>query len=722
MIVSRRFIAAAILAAGIFITGCHREQQPPKADAAAIQGAQDELSQPAWLRNHLPAATVGYIRIASPWGMLGAVPNGRALDAVMAGEQNLKAIAALRDAFAKDKTLADAGVTPYLLPLLADLRSPLEVAMIDPIGTLSPNTQMLVTMRLAQKNIAELNARFAQFSAPTLKLAAPLDGNGDGRLMTGAALHFDVASGRLFALVSRQPVEPSRLAALIAELAQTKPGSDTDKAVAAQEQQIDQSGQGTFAWISLHGLGGVAAGAIPAQSLGTLPGDLTSKTESVAFGAGTVDGHGRLRIVVHAPQARVLGYLASTRFAPDFKVAGQPRWVVNFALPGADQFKAFEDNLSLDFGAERATSFRNVEAAVQQKLGFGLNDLSRWIGPEVIGFEDDAGVYTAVRVNDRKALYAHLQALAQRQGGSYRTQSMDGVQIHALDLGHAAPAAVANAGEGQQAWATLVGRFGTHLYWVEDGEFLILARVPQALADRGAAKLDTSLDAWLKTQSWQDKENLFGFTTVSHDAQRKAYYSYLQMLQILGDLSGQPTDLLLLPAAHTLNLPRQGVIGMSFGVTPDDLSLNITYEQQPLEILSSGNGSVTAVAAVAIAAAIAIPAYQDYIVRAQVSEGLVLTEGAKTAATQYQQQHGRWPTNNLQAGLPAPEAIKGRYVDSVTVGAEGEIQAHFSATPPQQANAQLDDKTLSLTPEGNTWRCHSDDIATKYLPANCHQP
>ncbi|MEP6898545.1 MAG: pilin [Rhodanobacter sp.] len=723
MIVSHRTAVAAMLAASLCITACHRDQ-PATVAAASLQRAQDELSQPAWLRSHLSAATVGYIRIASPWALLGAVPNGRPLDTVMAGEANLKAIAALRDAFARDKTLADAGVTPYLLPLLADLRSPVELAMIDPIGTPSPNTQVLVTMRMAQKTVAELNARFAQFSAPALKLAAPLDSHGDGRLAIGTPLHFDAASGRLFALASRQPADPARLAGLIADLANARPDSEIGKTIGAQEQQIDQSGQGTFAWISLRGLGGVAAGAIPAQSVGTLPGDLTSKVESVAFGAGTVDGHARLRMVVHAPASRLLGYLAPSRFAPEFKTAGQPHWVVNLALPGALQFKSFENNLSLDFGAEHAAGFRNMETVLQQKFGFSLGELTQWIGPELIGFEDDAGVYTAVRVNDRKALYEHLQTLAKRRHGSYMKQSIDGVEIHALSLGQAAPVAAANGDTRQQAWSTLVTRFGTHLYWIEDGDFLIFAKVPQALADRGAAKLDTSLNDWLKTQSWQGTQNLIGFTTVSHDAQRNAYYGYLQLLQILGDLGGQPADLMSMPAAHSLNLPRQGVIGMNLGVTGEDLSFNISYEQQPLEMLtgSSGSGSMTAVAAAAIVAAIAIPAYQDYIIRAQVSEGMVLASAAKTALSEYHQQQGRWPKNNQQAGLSSPDAISGRYVDSVTVTDNGEIRAHFGATPPQQANLKLDGKILLFTPNGSTWHCHSDDIDNKYLPAVCRKP
>ena len=729
MTVSRRVVAAALLATSVCISACHRDQAAPQPDEAALSRAREALSQPAWLHDHLPATTVGYVRIASPWGMLGAAPSGRPLDAVMSSAPNLQAIASLREAIGKDATLADAGATPYLLALLTDLRSPIEAAMIDPIGTPSPNTQVLLTMRLAQNSVAALNARFAQFAAPALRLAAPLDSHGDGRLAIGMPLHFDAASGRLFVLAGRQPAQPAQLDSLVAGLASAAPDSPVARAMAAQEQQIDQSGQGTFAWISLRGLGGVAASAIPAQTFGTLPGDLVAKSDSVAFGAGTVDGRGRLRLVLHAPQSRLLGYLAPARFAPDFKVAGQPRWVANYALPSAAQFKAFDDNLALDFGADRATALRRGEAQLQQKFGFSLAQLSQWIGPELIGFEDDAGVYTAVRVNDRGALYEHLQALAERQHGSYRVQKMDGAEIHALDLGHAALPALPGRNPRQQAWATLVARFGTHLYWVEDGDFLIFAKVPQALADRASASLDTSLDAWLKTQSWQGQANLLGFTTVSHDAQRHAYYGYLQLLQILGDFSGQSIDLMALPAAHALKLPRLGVAGMSLGVTADDLSINMTYEQQPLEMLtgSSGNGSMAAVAAVAVMAAIAIPAYQDYLVRAQVNEGLVLAEGAKTALARYRARQHRWPRDNGQAGLAPAASIGGKYVDRVEAGADGSIVVHFSALPPQHANALIAGKTLVLEPAAPAgsqpqWRCHSDDIPAKYLPASCRQP
>ena len=57
------------------------------------------------------------------------------------------------------------------------------------------------------------------------------------------------------------------------------------------------------------------------------------------------------------------------------------------------------------------------------------------------------------------------------------------------------------------------------------------------------------------------------------------------------------------------------------------------------------------VAIIAILAAIAIPAYQDYTIRAQVSEGLTLSTGAKTAVWDFVADKGRMPPSNTSAGL-----------------------------------------------------------------------
>jgi type IV pilus assembly protein PilA len=131
------------------------------------------------------------------------------------------------------------------------------------------------------------------------------------------------------------------------------------------------------------------------------------------------------------------------------------------------------------------------------------------------------------------------------------------------------------------------------------------------------------------------------------------------------------------------------------------------------------------VAIIGILAAIAIPAYQDYTVRAQVSEGLNLGGGAKTAVTEFFQDRGAWPTSNTEAGLDAvPANIKGKYVASVTVTLGGAAPSLVTVLYGNDAHAALlAGKSLTLTPANAggsvTWTCASPDLPPKHLPAAC---
>lgn len=128
------------------------------------------------------------------------------------------------------------------------------------------------------------------------------------------------------------------------------------------------------------------------------------------------------------------------------------------------------------------------------------------------------------------------------------------------------------------------------------------------------------------------------------------------------------------------------------------------------------------VAIIAILAAIAIPAYQDYLIRAQVSEGAVLTDGAKTAVAEFYSNRGVFPGNNESAGLPTNAAsISGKYVTGVEV-VDGVITATFG----NEANAKIATQTFVLSPSdrgGSTaWTCSSSTNAStvpnKYLPTS----
>ncbi|MBJ1815937.1 prepilin-type N-terminal cleavage/methylation domain-containing protein, partial [Neisseria meningitidis] len=99
------------------------------------------------------------------------------------------------------------------------------------------------------------------------------------------------------------------------------------------------------------------------------------------------------------------------------------------------------------------------------------------------------------------------------------------------------------------------------------------------------------------------------------------------------------------------------------------------------------------IAIVGILAAVALPAYQDYTARAQVSEAILLAEGQKSAVTEYYLNHGKWPGDNSNAGVAStPSDIKGKYVQKVEV-AKGVITAQMASS---NVNNEIKGKKLSL--------------------------
>ncbi|EMS5468746.1 pilin, partial [Neisseria gonorrhoeae] len=98
------------------------------------------------------------------------------------------------------------------------------------------------------------------------------------------------------------------------------------------------------------------------------------------------------------------------------------------------------------------------------------------------------------------------------------------------------------------------------------------------------------------------------------------------------------------------------------------------------------------IAIVGILAAVALPAYQDYTARAQVSEAILLAEGQKSAVTEYYLNNGEWPEDNTSAGVASASDIKGKYVQKVEVN-NGVVTAQMASS---NVNKEIKGKKLSL--------------------------
>jgi type IV pilus assembly protein PilA len=142
------------------------------------------------------------------------------------------------------------------------------------------------------------------------------------------------------------------------------------------------------------------------------------------------------------------------------------------------------------------------------------------------------------------------------------------------------------------------------------------------------------------------------------------------------------------------------------------------------------------IAIIGILAAIAIPAYQNYTIRAQVTEGLTLADGWKTAMAEYYAVTGGWP---LQTELTGTNPSSGKYETSVGITTRGTITIVYG----NQANTKITGKILGLTAYTNAnsdvmWQCGfaiappsgtvasggasggGTNVSPQYLPTSCH--
>jgi type IV pilus assembly protein PilA len=142
------------------------------------------------------------------------------------------------------------------------------------------------------------------------------------------------------------------------------------------------------------------------------------------------------------------------------------------------------------------------------------------------------------------------------------------------------------------------------------------------------------------------------------------------------------------------------------------------------------------VAIIGILASIAIPAYQDYTIRAQVVEAFSLASELKGSIQEFRKDRGRMPANNAEAGVPEPRYLIGNYVTRIEVQ-DGALNIEFG----NNANTLLKGKVLTLQPlvvtgspsSPMSWRCGSraipggmetvgqnrTDVDRKYVPASC---
>lgn len=684
------------------------------ADGGAAQVAQWNQEPPIaapWLRERLPSGVLAYQRIPHPLGLL-ATPKGNMLDAALGSEANARNLIEIRRGVSEN-VLGTLGVlTDPRIGLLADdLRSPVEVAVF---GLPSPSALVAATLDLSSN--AELEQAVADLAQaePPVALAGPLDADGTSRL-TGlpvpAFVHFDASSGRLLIGVG-----PNVTQSAFTQTVTSLP-SGAEHPMHALERRIDASGQGWFSWVDTSTALPLAQAFMPPGPVSMIRRAGLDALRAIALGAGSANGKGRLSVLLDVGSGNAQRPYPVISNAVAATSVGEPDAALLLSIPDAAEFTRLEA-LALDaVPAGSGGRWQDAKTAFRELTGITVQDLLAALGPELLLMFDGAGDYGAVRVRDAALFDELVASVAETTGQTPTEHEFGGRTIHHWRPPSLIAAATGDAADGgAAAAASLLGRTRDHWYWLRDDEYLYFAGIPQPLMDRIRMGADTSVGEWLtETQRMDTSSSLFAATGAVDKLPRRTYHVYLDVMQALADFSSADYDAWAMPTAGQLGLPEQGAIGMSLNLGEPYLSLELSYEAQPGELLF-GAGGIGPIAMAGIVAAVAIPAYQDYTVRASVAAGLAQARATQDLVAERYASSERFPNADEVGALARPD-VAGPVASIIVEPDTGVVVLSFEpGTIPDAGGIRLEP---GVEADGRvTWRC-GGSIAERYVPAAC---
>ena len=686
----------------------------PLAMALAISLGVVEVINAAPLHENLPVGTGAYLRLPSLWQAL-QDPPGRSLHKGSVSAANQQAVAAIQQKLATLDDLppeADAFIKFWA----ADMRAPLEIAVLTGDAALSPASQLLFSTRIDPQQPQALT-RWKQLLLMVGAQPSAMAADGSVQAVFSMAANFEI------------PKNPADAAFL--------------RRFNTAQARIDQSGTGFFAYFDGSAVRQALMLAL-SQSQSGAPSkamiDNINGTDAIAFGAGTVGGDGRLGLDWYASKAPLLEYFPQAKRVLDFKTVGKADWIFSMALPTDAEWPRLRTRIAADAGEKVAADLEQtldkpIGTAKSSATKASARDLFRAFGPEYAAFSDAAGDFSAVRLRDPVA-FARILATLETLGSTHRVRggvhelllSFDPSAIEKVFAAkpetkpelNAAKTAEEKAQElaTQRLLAVWMRANTSRIFWVQEGTWLIAASVPQALRDR--AKLRANVAASARAGG---EVPFAGVSSATSKMAMRTWYGYLSALGALASVAKYDIDLAALPSAQELQLPLDGQAGVMIESAADRLSFSLRYQNTALDTFGGGSAT-TGIATAAILAAVALPAYQDYTVRAKVAAALAQASAAKIEIAEEFAVQGKLPKK-----FDLSSAANGASEPYQIAWQNGAIEITFS----DAATAGLAGTTLVLkaveTGDGLSWQCGAQislesarlrsTVPARFLPSAC---
>ncbi|MEM7431484.1 MAG: pilin [Pseudomonadota bacterium] len=692
---------AAIYAAVIVAIGLLTTPSLHASPSAEQWNGQLPIHEP-WLRESMPDNVLAYVRIPNIYGLM-SVPKGNVLDPALRSTANVESVEALRNAISNNVLPLIPGFdTPTTQLLEKHIVSPIEIAV-----TLDAGPTALLGMTLDVESRDDFAEMLALMGVPTIE---PLDANGSGALAgmpMPAFVNFNENSGRL--LLFGGPA--ASLDGFNA--AQSGMVRDSKHRMRTSEDRIDESGQGFFFWIDSERALPLMQATLPPDQVETFTELGLDRVSTFSWGWGVADGKGRLKIAADLIEGNSRGYVPLIKNDISAMSVGNPDGLFLISLPSVEEFRRIESLALVTADAESQETWETLKNGVTEFLGFSLEDIFVAFGPEFLFVLDQAGDYSAVRIRDKDRWQYILDQIEETAGISPDERRINGRTYYHLSVGNELSMLDDEQLDENIGWVgVLFARQRDHVYWTEEGDYLYTNTTPQVLIDRANAGPDTSIAAWLETTQRTDlNESVFAISGTTRKLPKRLYASYLEVLHILTDIAQSDFDMWSMPTADQLRLPDIGTLGFSVNLGEPTLSMEMVYENNPAEMLGGLGGIFVA----GMMAAIAVPAYQDYTVRAQISAGINLSAAQKAGVVEIYQDKGRFP-NAEEAEQLSSFDTGNEYVASIVVEANtGAIIVEY-----YEAVGGGGELYLDPTPTNGSviWNC-SATYEDKHVPAAC---
>lgn len=695
----------------VFLSACDSQKQ-----TAVTQIAHVKVENVAWLREKLPAETLGYFRIPTIWNLFFG-EKGDVLQPLQKLEAHKSQINAIRKGFVE--TYNQMIPQPAQLPLktiLTSMSTPLEIAIINASdGSMVPSG--LIATTLNNYSIKELNDLFdliAKQSGSQFKVLQAFDDKGQGRFMAAMMpvfVSFDDKTGKLLILTG--------ITASVKQLntiaASQKHASELDD-IFAFENSVDEAGKNIEAWLNIAAIYKQNQGMIPANEKPMIQKLGIDKVQYLW--AGTAAKHGKSEFIVQLgmPDVGVRQFMPRVDSSLDVNTAGSPRSIWQLAFPSAEQIKqGFEFANSFNPNADELTQILKEKIdQINDYLGVSLEEVYNVYGQKLLIVTDDSGTWFATKILDQSAHKKILDKLSQAFKAKASVKQLAGVAINESIFSTKELENVL-LGKGLNSGSILDQlNFYQHSYYQIEGDYLLQAFTPQVLADRANSNKKQSLKSWLAQQQQEWNHAILAHSQEIKDAPRDIYHTYLNLLAMIGNFANVDVDLFALPTAQQLHLPETGSYGFTLDSSSQALTMKLSYEYVVIENMSFMDSYFT-VAYLGIVMAYAIPAYRDYTLRAKIAEKMFSVNAEKTVIADYFYQ------NNA---LPNTEFISEKFDESDDLlynPKNGTITIYYG----QKEDASLIGKSLQLKAEVSegdlSWRCSSDNIPQQQLPRGCRK-